>query len=277
MVLLRFSLRSLIILMFVASAGCRVISSLRPFTWSVTVGFVDPTMDRDEIVAQAVRVLEARLQAVGVPRFEVKPLGPASDGRILVKLPSVNDRERLKKLIVATAHLEIVHVISSPNPAPTQTYPTREEALATVGGADTATRRVLPYAERDELRQSGTPVQPSRKWLCVEVPAIIDGRDLRTATAIRSRGDDDSYQILFTLKPEGANKFAAWTGANINEYLGVALNDEVKSVAFIKSQISDSGEIEGRFTKQSAEDLALTLTSGAMPAALKVISEQEIK
>jgi protein-export membrane protein SecD len=277
MVLLRFSLRLLIILTFVAGSGCNVISSLRPFTWSLTVGFVDPAMAREEIVAQAVRVLEARLQAIGVSRFEVKPLGPAAEGRILVKLPSVPDRQRLKQLIVATAHLEIVHVISAPNPAPTQTYMTRDEALANLGGADTAKCRVLPYSEREELRQSGAPVQPARRWLCVEVPSIIDGRDLRTATAIRSRGDANSYNIAFSLKPEGANKFAAWTGANINEYLGVVLNDEVKSVAFIKSQLSDSGEIAGRFTKQAAEDLALTLRSGPMPAALRVISEQEIK
>ena len=45
----------------------------------------------------------------------------------------------------------------------------------------------------------------------------------------------------------GAEKFGAWTGANINEYMGVVLNDEVKSIAYIKSQIYDQGEISGRF------------------------------
>ena len=46
--------------------------------------------------------------------------------------------------------------------------------------------------------------------------------------------------------------------------MGVVLNDQVKSIAFIKSQIFDSGQISGRFTKQSADDLALTLRSGAL-------------
>jgi preprotein translocase subunit SecD len=50
--------------------------------------------------------------------------------------------------------------------------------------------------------------------------------------------------------------------------MGVVLNDEVKSIAYIKSQISDQGEISGRFTKQSADDLALTLRSGALPRQL---------
>ena len=89
-------------------------------------------------------------------------------------------------------------------------------------------------------------------------------------------GGNDEYQIAFSLKPTGATKFGAWTGANTNEYMGVVLNDEVKSIAFIKSQITDSGEIEGKFTKQSADDLALTLRSGALPASIEYLEERTV-
>jgi preprotein translocase subunit SecD len=58
--------------------------------------------------------------------------------------------------------------------------------------------------------------------------------------------------------------------------MGVVLNDEVQSIAFIKSQITDSGQIEGRFTKQSAEDLALTLRSGALPAPIEYLEERTV-
>jgi preprotein translocase subunit SecD len=105
----------------------------------------------------------------------------------------------------------------------------------------------------------------------VESPPIVNGSDLRTASAARSDGED--YQIQFSLNKAGAAKFGAWTGANINEYLGVVLNDEVKSIAYIKSQISDQGVISGRFTRQSAEDLALVLRSGALPVPLKFVEE----
>ncbi|HLE63119.1 MAG TPA: protein translocase subunit SecD, partial [Pyrinomonadaceae bacterium] len=74
----------------------------------------------------------------------------------------------------------------------------------------------------------------------------------------------------------GADKFGKWTGANINEYMGVVLNGEVKSIAYIKSQIFDTGEISGRFTKQSAEDLALTLRSGALPAPIEYQEERTV-
>jgi len=56
----------------------------------------------------------------------------------------------------------------------------------------------------------------------------------------------------------------------------VVLNGEVKSIAFIKSQIFDSGQITGRFSKQSAEDLALTLRSGALPAPIEYLEERTV-
>ena len=86
----------------------------------------------------------------------------------------------------------------------------------------------------------------------------------------RLRAELRDYQIAFSFKPTGAEKFGAWTGANINQYMGVVLNDEVKSIAFIKSQIFDQGEISGRFTKESAEDLALTLRSGRFAGADRI-------
>ena len=76
------------------------------------------------------------------------------------------------------------------------------------------------------------------------------------------------------MKKAAAQLLATWSGAHINEYLGIALNDEVKSIAYIKSQISDRGVITGRYTKQSANDLALVLNAGALPAPVKIISEK---
>lgn len=58
--------------------------------------------------------------------------------------------------------------------------------------------------------------------------------------------------------------------------MAVVLNDEVKSAAYIKSQIFDSGEISGKFTKTSAEDLALTLKSGALPAKIEYQEERTV-
>ena len=193
-----------------------------------------------------------------------------------MSLPEVPDRERLKHIIAAGGKLELVHVVSPPSPAPCQTYATKEAAIASLNsrGNIPSNRRVLLYAERAEWeneKEYRTNLKPT-KWVVAESPVIIDGSELRDASAVRT-AEGDIYQILFSLKKTGADKFGAWTGFNINEYLGVVLNDEVKSIAFIKSQIFDQGEITGRFSRESAQDLALVLRSGALPARVKIVEE----
>jgi preprotein translocase subunit SecD len=110
----------------------------------------------------------------------------------------------------------------------------------------------------------------------VETPAVVDGSELRDAAAVSRTGNDSDYQISFSFKPTGAQKFGEWTGKNIGNYMAVVLNDEVKSAAYIKSQIFDSGEISGRFTRGTAEDLSLTLKSGALPAKIEYQEERTV-
>jgi preprotein translocase subunit SecD len=127
---------------------------------------------------------------------------------------------------------------------------------------------VLPYSERGDSDAGDKPApttEPQQRWIVVESPAIVDGSELRDASASPSYSGTDVYNISFSLRPVGAQKFDDWTSKNINEYLAVILNGEVKSVAYIKSRISDSGEITGKFSKQAAEDIALILRSGALP------------
>jgi preprotein translocase subunit SecD len=263
-------LKTLLAITLITFAGFAC-SRLRPheaLTWHIVVE-VDPrTPSIERAVADTVAIIERRLDIIGIRDFKVGVLGEASKGRIQVNLPHVTDQERMKKFITAGGHLEIVHVISPPNPAPVLTYDSIQAAEATVGKQG-QTLRVLPFVSTVDELAGG-----QKKWAVVETPAIVEGRDLRNASAVPSSARANDYQISFTLRTEGANKLATWTGANINQYIGVVLNDEIKSIAFIKSQISDSGEISGRFTKQSAEDLAQILNSGPLPAPVRIIEER---
>jgi preprotein translocase subunit SecD len=234
----------------------------------------------EQATDQAQRIIESRLDAVGVAEPLVQRHGSQSSHQILVQMPGIHDPERVKQLLKAESKLELVHVVSPPSPSSAQTYNTEEEAKASLGGTVPPNRRILPYSERNEptTASQATPAdaQKEKKWVVVESPAVVDGSELRNASATQSRAGADDYQIAFALKPKGAEKFGAWTGSNINEYMGVVLNDEVKSIAYIKSQINDQGEISGRFTKQSADDLALTLRSGALPAPIEYQEERTV-
>lgn len=233
---------------------------------------------KEQATDQALKIIDSRINAFGVKEPTLQRQGSADSGQILLQMPGVENPERVKTLVGETSRLELMKVVSPPNPTPVQTYPTKEAALATIGGKETDSRKVYPYLEReDELTKTDkTSDNKPSKFVVVESPAIVDGDELRDASAVSRTGNQDDYQITFQLKPSGAAKFGDWTGKNIGNYMAVVLNDQVKSVAFIKSQIFDSGEISGRFTKQTADDLALTLKSGALPAAIEYQEERTV-
>jgi preprotein translocase subunit SecD len=233
-----------------------------------------------QAVDQAQKIIESRINAFGVKEPTIQRVGSPESGQILLQMPGMDDPQRVKKLIGDDARLELMKVVGASNPSPTTTYPTKEAAVQSLGGTIPGNRRVLPFMERneDEDENTATANQPKtpKSWIVVENPAIVDGNELRDASAVSRTGNEGDYQISFSLKPAGAQKFGAWTAANIGAYMAVVLNDEAKSAPFIKSAISDSGQIDGRFTKRTADDLVLTLKSGALPAKITYQEERTI-
>ena len=234
---------------------------------------------KEQATDQALKIIDSRINAFGVKEPTLQRQGRSDSGQILLQMPGVENPERVKALVGETSRLELMKIVSPPNPSPVTKYPTREAALQSIGGKESDTRKVLPYVERDDSATAGKTKPADKKppeFVVVEAPAVVDGSELRDAAAIQGRGGGADYQISFSFKPAGAQKFGEWTGKNIGNYMAVVLNDEVKSAAYIKSQIFDSGEISGRFSKQDADDLALTLKSGALPAAIEYQEERTV-
>ena len=240
------------------------------------------TVLKNQAVDQALKIIDSRINAFGVKEPTLQRHGAESAGQILLQMPGVDDPERIKAIIGAESNLQLVKVVSPPNPSPVQTYPTEEAARQSLGGTIPPNRRVLPYAERDSAATANQPAaEKPKQFVVVEYPPVIDGSELRDANAVSRTGNDNDYQISFALKPAGAAKFGDWTGRNIGNYMGVVLGDnnvgdQVKSIAYIKSQIFDQGEISGQFTKATADDLALTLRSGALPARIEYQEERTV-
>jgi preprotein translocase subunit SecD len=189
-------------------------------------------------------------------------------------MPGVEDPERVKNLIGSESHLQLMKVADNSDPG--RPFPTREAAVQALGGTIPPNRLVVPYAERNDPNNNN-PNQANKtqdQWLILETPAIVDGSELRDATASSRTGSD--YNIDFHLKPAGAQAFGEWTGKSIGKFLAIVLNDEVKSAPVIRGQIFDTGQIEGKFTQQQAEDLALTLKSGALPAPIEYQEERTV-
>ncbi|MGI8639779.1 MAG: protein translocase subunit SecD [Pyrinomonadaceae bacterium] len=230
---------------------------------------------KEQATEQALKIIDSRINAFGVKEPTLQRQGRSDSGQIILQMPGVENPERVKKLVGETSRLELMKIVTPKNPSPVQTYPTEEAAKQSIAGAPN--RRVLAYTDRDETPANPqNPQDKPKQFVVVETPAVVDGSELRDAAAIQGRGGGNDYQISFSFKPGGAQKFGDWTGKNINNYMAVVLNDEVKSAAYIKSQIFDSGEISGRFSKTTADDLALTLKSGALPAEIEYQEERTV-
>jgi len=269
------SIAMLPLLTFVLSGS--LLGREQTLDWQVLLQIDAPAAQREAAVKQTVNVIERRLRIVGLTNWAIKVQNNPVNGQIRISLPAGVDRERLKRILTSSEKLEFVHVISFQSPTPAQTYSTREEAIRSLNhrGRVPSNRRVLPYSESNDRMEPRSANSPHAKWVVVESPSIIDGSALRNASAVNLF--DKYWDIWFSLNKEGADKFAKWTAANLREYVGIVLNDEVKSIAFIKSQISDTGKIAGGFTKESAQDLALVLKSGSLPFPVRFISESFIQ
>ncbi len=246
-------------------------------TWSLPVQA--QKILSQQATEQVLKIIESRINAFGVKEPTLQKVGAPDSGQILLQMPGLEDPQRVKDLIGSKSKLELVKVVSPPSPN-LATYPTKEAALQSIGGKESDSMKVFPYNEREDNATDPEVPNPQNKqptkFVVVEYPSVIDGSEMRDAGAIPQAQNSNQYYISFALKPVGAQKFGDWTLRNINNYMGVVLNNEVKSIAFIKSQITDQGQIDGRFTKESANDLVLTLKSGALPAEIEYQEERTV-
>ncbi|HEY6207771.1 MAG TPA: protein translocase subunit SecD [Gemmatimonadales bacterium] len=128
----------------------------------------------------------------------------------------------------------------------------------------------------------GTDVQSRgarafRPLYIVEDRPIITGEELEKATARRDQLTNQSV-VDFVLSRRGGRIFERETGRHVNDYMAIILDGRVQGQPpVIKSQIGQRGQIElGNRPLQDAQDLALVLRAGALPAPLTIVEERSI-
>jgi preprotein translocase subunit SecD len=112
------------------------------------------------------------------------------------------------------------------------------------------------------------------QYLIVSKTPVITGKDLKTTR--RSIDSNGRPCVVFFLTEEGAKRFGWATEHHIGEKLAIVLNNVVSSAPTINERIESEGIINGQFTEQAAEDLALLLRTGALPAPLRILEDREI-
>jgi len=211
---------------------------------------------RDQAVKTSIETIRNRVDEFGVAEPTIQRQGLTGE-RIIVELPGVENPERVKNIIKTTALLEWKLVKAGPA--------ANEETLLKDFGGN------IP--EGTEIIK-GDPKRTGGEYYLVDQVAPVTGKDLRNAR--RSVDEWNNPAVSFSLNQDGAKRFYKFTSDNLGKPLSVVLDGKIQVVATIQARISDAGIISGHYTAEKAEDMALVLRAGALPAEIKYLEERTI-
>jgi len=217
-----------------------------------TKDIVSPAAKQDA-VDRALEVIRNRIDEFGVREPSIQLQG---EDAIVVQLPGITDRQRAIDLIGRTALLEFKLVPSEP-----------ELLTQALNG------NVPEGYELKELKEE----ESGEEKLLVEKKAVLTGDSLTSATVRFDQSQFNQPVVTLTFNSQGAKSFAEITAKNIGRRLAIILDGKIQSAPRIREAIP-SGEavITGRFSPEEAQDLALILRVGALPAPMHIEEERTI-
>jgi len=202
-----------------------------------------------QAVEQSIQIVERRVNELGTVEPLIQRQGV---DRILVQVPGLQDPTRLKELLGKTAKLDfrMVDLTVPADQAVQGRVPPDSEVLMS------STSPKTPYVIKKQVLVSGADLTDAQP-----------GFDQRTGEPI----------VSFRFNTSGSRKFAQATSENVGQPFAIVLDNEVISAPVIREPITaGSGQISGSFTVQAANDLAILLRAGALPAPLTIIEERTV-
>lgn len=196
-------------------------------------------------VQQSIEIVRRRIDETGVIEPIITRQG---ESRIVVQLPGVEDPNRIKELLGKTARMTFRLTDQSANLAATVAPPGVDFMEMEGGGGRIAVRRRIE----------------------------VDGANLTDARAGQN-SQTGQWVVNFTFDSIGTRRFGEISRANVGRPFAIVLDDKVISAPVINEPITGGrGQISGNFTAASANELAVLLRAGALPAPLTVVEERSV-
>ncbi|WP_193369209.1 protein translocase subunit SecD [Pelagibius marinus] len=213
----------------------------------VTFSEAETRTRANQIMAQAIEVVRRRIDELGTREASIQRHG---DDRILIQVPGLDDPQRLKEIIGKTAVLTFRFVNENVRP----------------GGPIPPSSEELPAADSGRSGLPGSYVVSKR--------VMVSGDSLTSASATFDQGRP---VVSFAFDAQGAKRFGDATRDNVGKLFAIILDDQVISAPVINEPIlGGRGIISGSFTTQEAQDLALLLRAGALPAPITYLEERTV-
>ena len=204
---------------------------------------------KSEAVDRSIEIVRKRVDETGTREPIIQRQG---DNRILLQIPGLHDPSHVKELLGRTAKMTF-RLVDEDAPE----IMDRKKGIAPVGSM---------YVKSSE----------SGKYIAVKKQVLVSGE-----TLVDARLEYDEYsrpQVSFKFNKIGAKRFGEATRDNVNKRFAIVLDDQVISAPVIREPImGGSGRISSdHFSAEEANDLALLLRAGALPAPLNVVEERTV-
>jgi len=220
------------------------------------------------------QILESRANALGVSEVLMQTAG---DRRIVAEFPGVSNPEEVVAALQQTGLLEFVDMGTTPVDPGTVIKTDFAQSDTIDAGSTTATPEATTTADPNQPTPTAVPGQPTPS-AGQEAPVyhtVMTGADLKEAHV--SSNQTGQPAVSFTLSTDGTKIFSDYTSTHTKQYLGIVLDKTVISAPVVNSPITDGqGIIEGGFTAQSANDLAIQLRYGSLPVPIKVVESRTV-
>jgi protein-export membrane protein SecD len=196
-------------------------------------------------VLQSIEIVRRRIDETGVLDPQITRQGEA---RIVVQLPGVEDPNRIKELLGKTAKMTFRLVDENAN----------------LNGTPPPGDDFLPVENQPGVREA------------VRRRVEVDGASLTNARPGQDQ-QNGQWVVNFTFDSVGTRRFADVSTQNVGHRFAIVLDEKVISAPVIREPITGGrGQISGSFTAASANDLAVLLRAGALPAPLTVVEERSV-
>ena len=189
---------------------------------------------------QSLEIIRSRIDELGTREPTIIAQG---EERILVELPGLKNPKRIKEIIGTTAKLTFKFLAN--NDASKNSF----EILDAKNGLDKYN---------------------------IEKKLVLSGEHLTDAQPGFDNINNNSV-VNFKLDSFGAKKFAYATKNNVGRRLAIVIDNKVVSAPVIRDAITTgNGQISGGFSVEDANNLAIVLRSGALPAPMTIIEERTV-
>ncbi|MEN0041639.1 MAG: protein translocase subunit SecD, partial [Pseudomonadota bacterium] len=202
-------------------------------------------------VSQSIEVIRRRVDELGTTEPVIQRQGV---DRVIVQVPGFNDPERLKEVIGTTAKLGF-HIVDNSMSA--------ADALANRPPVGTI---VVPTSDPESGEAN----------VLIQRRVYISGEDLVDAQQGFDQRTNEPI-VTFRFNNKASQAFCRFSSGNIGSRFAIVLDNTSISAPVIRDAIcGGSGQISGNFTAQSANDLAVLMRAGALPADITFVEERTV-